>query len=150
MLASMEQMPSFKRAKKVLCEIAGLLSRKISIPQVKEKLDFIQEIQTDEFWKVNDVLQFERVRQKLRELMRFLDQDQGGRTITTHLTDSIIDQQEGVQLDAAYDFEDYREKVNRYIGEHGNTLAIHKLTHNIDVYKRQNQLLSCSIDCRNQ
>ena len=40
MLASMEQMPSFKRAKKVLCEIAGLLSRKISIPQVKEKLDF--------------------------------------------------------------------------------------------------------------
>ena len=131
MLASMEQMPSFKRAKKVLCEIAGLLSRKISIPQVKEKLDFIQEIQTDEFWKVNDVLQFERVRQKLRELMRFLDQDQGGRTITTHLTDSIIDQQEGVQLDAAYDFEDYREKVNRYIGEHGNTLAIHKLTHNI-------------------
>ena len=131
MLASMEQMPSFKRAKKVLCEIAGLLSRKISIPQVKEKLDFIQEIQTDEFWKVNDVLQFERVRQKLRELMRFLDQDQGGRTITTHLTDSIIDQQEGVQLDAAYDFEDYREKVNRYIGEHGNTLAIHKLMHNI-------------------
>lgn len=117
MLASMEQMPSFKRAKKVLCEIAGLLSRKISIPQVKEKLDFIQEIQTDEFWKVNDVLQFERVRQKLRELMRFLDQDQGGRTITTHLTDSIIDQQEGVQLDAAYDFEDYREKVNRYIGD---------------------------------
>ena len=47
------------------------------------------------------------------------------------MTDSIIDQQEGVQLDAAYDFEDYREKVNRYIGEHGNTLAIHKLTHNI-------------------
>lgn len=61
----------------MLCEIAGLLSRKISIPQVKEKLDFIQEIQTDEFWKVNDVLQFERVRQKLRELMRLLDQDQG-------------------------------------------------------------------------
>lgn len=124
-------MPSFKRAKKVLCEIAGLLSRKISIPQVKEKLDFIQEIQTDEFWTVNDVLRFERVRQELRELMKFLDQAQEGRTVTTHLTDSIIDQQEGVQLDAAYDFEDYREKVNRYIGEHGNTLAIHKLTHNI-------------------
>ena len=78
MLASMEQMPSFKRAKKVLCEIAGLLSRKISIPQVKEKLDFIQEIQTDEFWKVNDVLQFERVRQKLRELMRFFGSRSGG------------------------------------------------------------------------
>ena len=28
-------------------------------------------------------------------------------------------------------FEDYRDKVNRYINEHGNTLAIYKLTHNI-------------------
>ena len=131
MLASMEQMPSFKRAKKVLCEIAGLLSRKISIPQVKEKLDFIQEIQTDDFWTANDVLLFERVRRELRELMKFLDQDQQGRTVTTHLMDFITDQKENIQLDAAYDFEDYREKVNRYIGEHGNTLAIHKLTHNI-------------------
>lgn len=33
--------------------------------------------------------------------------------------------------DAAYDFEDYRAKVNRYVNEHGNTLVIHKLTHNI-------------------
>ena len=34
-------------------------------------------------------------------------------------------------MDAAYDFEDYRAKVNRYVNEHGNTLAIYKLTHNI-------------------
>src|SRR5699024_11005365 len=45
--------------------------------------------------------------------------------------DPIIDSQEGVQLEAAYDFEDYRAKVNRYVNEHGNTLAIYKLTHNI-------------------
>lgn len=34
-------------------------------------------------------------------------------------------------LDIAYDFEDYRAKVNRYVNEHGDTMAIHKLTHNI-------------------
>ena len=51
--------------------------------------------------------------------------------LTTKLTDPIIDSQEGVQLDIAYDFEDYRAKVNRYVNEHGNTLAIYKLTHNI-------------------
>ena len=45
--------------------------------------------------------------------------------------DPINYQQDGVQLDEAYDFENYREKVNRYVNEHGNTLAIHKLTHNI-------------------
>lgn len=36
-----------------------------------------------------------------------------------------------MQLDVAYDFEDYRAKVNRYVNENGDTLAIYKLTHNI-------------------
>lgn len=56
---------------------------------------------------------------------------QSRKRIVTKLTDPVIDQQEGVQLEAAYDFEDYRAKVNRYVNEHGNTLAIYKLTHNI-------------------
>ena len=131
MLASMEQMSAFKYAKKTLCDIASLLERKISIPQVKEKLSVIQEIHTDDFWTANDVLLFEKVRSELRELMKFLDREPGKKPIVTRLTDPIIDQKEGVELDPAYDFEDYRDKVNRYIGEHGDTLAIHKLTHNI-------------------
>ncbi len=131
MLASMEQMPAFKYAKKTLCDIASLLERKVSIPQVKEKLPVIQEIHTDDFWTANDVLLFEKVRVELRELMKFLDREPGKKPIVTRLTDPIIDQKEGVELDPAYDFEDYRDKVNRYIGEHGDTLAIHKLTHNI-------------------
>lgn len=43
----------------------------------------------------------------------------------------MIDSKEGEKLDPAYDFEDYRDKANRHINEHGNTLAIYKLTHNI-------------------
>ena len=65
-------------------------------------------------------------------MLRFLDEDGGGqKRIITKLADPIIDSQEGVQLDIAYDFEDYRAKVNRYVNEHGNTLSIYKLTHNI-------------------
>ena len=75
---------------------------------------------------------FERARRELRDLIRFLDEGDGEqKRIVTNLTDPVIDSQEGVQLDAAYDFEDYRAKVNRYVNEHGNTLAIYKLTHNI-------------------
>lgn len=130
-LASMEQMPAFKYAKKQLCDIATLLERKVSIPQVQEKLPIIQEINTDEFWGANDILLFEKVREELRELMKFLDRNPQKKPIITRLTDPILAQQEGVQLEQAYDFEDYRDKVNRYIGEHGDTLAIYKLTHNI-------------------
>ena len=130
-LTSMEQMPAFKYAKKQLCGIATLLERKVSIPQVKEKMPIIQEINTDEFWVANDILLFEKVREELRELMKFLDRNPQKKPIITRLTDPILAQQEGVLLEQAYDFEDYRDKVNRYIGEHGDTLAIYKLTHNI-------------------
>ena len=132
MLAHIEQMPAFKYAKKQLCDTASLLERKANIPQIKEKLPLLQEIHTDVFWNANDILLFEKVRKELRGLIRFLDENDGGqKRIITKLTDPIIDSQEGVQLDIAYDFEDYRAKVNRYVNEHGNTLAIYKLTHNI-------------------
>ena len=132
MLAHIEQMPAFKYAKKQLCDTASLLERKANIPQIKEKLPLLQEIHTDVFWDANDILLFEKVRKELRGLIRFLDEEDGGqKRIITKLTDPIIDSQEGVQLDIAYDFEDYRAKVNRYVNEHGNTLAIYKLTHNI-------------------
>lgn len=131
-LAHIEQMPAFKYAKMQLCDTASLLERKASIPQIQEKLPLLREIQTDGFWDAGDVLLFERVRKELRELIRFLDEGGGEqKRIVTKLTDPIIDSQEGIQLDAAYDFEDYRLKVNRYVNEHGDTLAIHKLTHNI-------------------
>lgn len=134
-LAHIEQMPAFKYAKKQLCDTASLLERKASIPQIKEKLPVLREIHTDTFWDANDILLFEKVRKELRELIRFLDEGGGEqKRIITKLTDPIIDQQEGVQLDAAYDFEDYRAKVNRYVNEHGDTLAIYKLTHNIPLF----------------
>ena len=92
---------------------------------------------------------FEKVRAELRELMKFLDRVPGKKPIITRLTDPIINQMEGEELDPAYDFEDYCDKVNRYIGEHGNTLAIHKLTHNIKLsegdYKELERVLTSEL-----
>ena len=131
-LAHIEQIPAFKFAKRQLCDIASALECKASIPQIREKLPVLQEIHTDAFWEANDILLFEKVRKELRELIRFLDEENDGqKPIVTKLSDPIMDTQEGVPLDPAYDFEDYRAKVNRYVNEHGNTLAIYKLTHNI-------------------
>ncbi len=132
MLAHIEAMPTFKYAKKQLCDIAAELERKISIPQIKEKLDEIKAINTDEYWASNDILIFEKTRIELRELMKFLIEEGPKRKpIVTILTDPVIDSKEGEMLDPAYDFEDYKKKVNRYVNEHGNSVAIHKLTHNI-------------------
>lgn len=130
--------------------MATLLERKVSIPQIKEKLPIIKEINTDAFWNANDILLFEKVRQELRELIKFINETVGGKPpIITRLVDPVIDHKEGEQLDPAYDFEDYREKVNRYVNEHGNTLAIHKLTHNIPLtagdYQELERLLTSEL-----
>lgn len=134
MLANAEHMPAFKPAKKQLCDIASLLEKKASIPQIKEKLSFLKEVHTDSFWDANDLLLFEQARKELRELIKFLDEGADpARRIVTKLSDPVVASQEGMQLEAAYDFEDYRAKVNRYVNEHGNSLAIYKLTHNIQL-----------------
>ena len=131
MLLFIEGKPSFRQAKKQLCEIALALEHKVSVPQVKEKLPEITIINTDTYWASNDVLRFEKTRKELRDLIKFLAGGEPKKPIITRLTDPVIDQQEGVRLDSAYDFEDYKLKVNRYIAENGNSIAIHKLTHNI-------------------
>lgn len=132
MLALIEEKPSFKSVKKQLCEVAEALEKKISVPQIKEKLPLIKQINSDEYWAENDILLFEKTRKELRDLIKFLvEPGPGPRQIITRLTDPVIDMQEGIQLDPAYDFEDYKKKVNRYVAENGNSIAIHKLTHNI-------------------
>lgn len=130
-LAQIGQMPAFRHAQKQLCDTAALLERKTGIPQIEAKLPLLREIQTEAFWSAGDILLFEKARRELRELIKFLDEGGTARQVITRLTDPILKRQEGVQLSAAYDFEDYRAKVNRYVNEHTDTLAIYKLTHNL-------------------
>lgn len=152
MLAQLEQLPSLRHAQRQLRDTAALLERKATIPQVKDKLPLLKEVQTDTFWEAGDLLLMERVRQELRGLMQFLDQSQGKDPVVTRLTDPVTECQEGVELEAAYDFQDYRAKVNRYINEHGDTMAIYKLTHNIPLssgdYQELEHVLTCELGSR--
>lgn len=153
MLANAGQMPGFKYAKKQLCDMAAMLERKAGIPQVKSCLLMIREINTDAFWDANDILLFEKARRELRELIKFLEEESDGKKpVVTRLIDPLLSQTEGQQLEAAYDFEDYRDKVSRYVNEYGDTLAIHKLTHNIPLsagdYLELERVLTSELGCR--
>ena len=130
-LAHVEGLSVFRRARKTLCDTASALERMTSIPQVNAKIREIREINTDEYWAAENILLFEETRKALRDLIKFLVNNEPKQPIITRLEDTILDQTEGQPLDPAYDFEDYRKKVNRFVEENGNTLAIHKLTHNI-------------------
>lgn len=152
MLNSIEHTASFKHAAKQLRDTCTLLERKVSIPQVKAKLPLIKEVNTDAFWEASNILLFEKVRKELRELIQFIIERDSVKRIYTRLFDPVIDEQAGVLLDPAYDFEDYRAKVNRYVNENGNTIAIYKLTHNIQLtsadYQELERVLTSELGSR--
>lgn len=148
MLESLEHSKNLKKAQKQLKEIASVLEKKSTIPQVKEKMELIKTINSENFFAECDVLMLEKIRKELRELMSFLDNDdKQNKLVVTKLHDPVLDVQEGNPLDSAYDFEDYRAKVNRYVNEHPNTLAIYKLTRNIPLNKGDYQELERILTC---
>lgn len=131
-LSDMEKSSRFGYAKRILCNTAAALERKYSIDAVKAKMPLIKSINTEDFWSADNILHLEEIRYELRNLIKFLlDGSSPKDPIITSLSDPVIDREEGNALPAAYDFENYRMKVNRYINEHSDTLAIYKLKHNI-------------------
>lgn len=131
MIAQIEGLPQFKKGKRELVTVCANLSKRATIPQIKEKLQLINTISTDEFWQSSDILNFEKVRAELRSLIKFIMDDGPKNPIYTNLADEILAVKEGEAIYQAYDFEDYKLKVNRYIESHRDHLAIHKLRNNI-------------------
>jgi type I restriction enzyme R subunit len=136
MIADIEAMPQFARSKKQLMNICVHLTERATIPQIKAQLEFINTIGTEEFWQNSDILNFEMARQELRELIKFIVDEGSGRTIYTNLKDEVTSITPGQVLPPAYDFEAYRIKVNRYIEENKDHIAIHKLRNNIPLTQK--------------
>jgi len=146
MLSQIEGKAQFNRNKRQLISISTSLLKRATIPQINNKIDLINTISTDEFWASPNILDFEKIRIELRELIKFIV-DEGGRgVIYTNLKDEIISKKVGEDIAPGFTFEDYKLKVNRYIEEHRDHLAIYKLRNNIPLtqadYKDLEQVLT--------
>ncbi|WP_348620284.1 DEAD/DEAH box helicase family protein [Paenibacillus polymyxa] len=131
MLAQIEESSQFKKAKKQLSDICLKLSQRVSITKIREKITLIQTIGTEEFWETADILTFEMVRLNLRDLVILIVDEDDGKFVYTNLSDTVLTVQEGLTLEEAYTFEDYRLKVNRYIETNCDHIVIHKLRNNV-------------------
>ncbi|MGB3926454.1 MAG: DEAD/DEAH box helicase family protein [Caldicoprobacterales bacterium] len=105
------------------------LSKKTSIPEVKEKLHIIEKVQTEEFWDNVDIFQLEEVREALRELLVHLDKT-NQKIYYTDFKDSIIEVKEGQPIYSVNNLKNYKKKVEHYLKEHQNQLVIYKLRNN--------------------
>lgn len=129
MLAHITQGKTIGRSKSKLIKTGDLLLHKTNIPQIKDKEPAIKLVGTDAYWDANDITLFEQTRKDLRGLMKFIERKYYPDVIVD-LTDPTEGITEGDPLDSSNDFADYRKRVNKYIEENPDNLAIFKLTHN--------------------
>ena len=132
----LDESPLVRRDMARLVTTARLLEKKSSIPQVAEKLPLLRQISDPALWKDIDIFKLENIRRELRALICFLDEGSKRKDIITILTDPILDSTAGIPLPEEDPFESYKMKVNRYIEEHKNSLAIYNLTHNISLTRK--------------
>lgn len=120
---------NISRGKNEIVATASILSNLGTIPQVKEQEETIRQVQTESFWSSVDLLDLEQVRVSLRELIKFI-QREAPRVYYTDFADEILSISENPGEYASSELQSYRKKVNRYLIENKNHLAIHKLRTN--------------------
>jgi len=76
----------------------------------------------------------------VRDLMKFAVED-APKFVYTNLDDVELERTIGKEFELSYDFEDYKLKVNKYIEENKNNLAIHKLRNNIPLNESEYKTL---------
>ena len=129
---------------KKIVDIGHKLSQRGTIPQIAAQRDIIEQVKSSSFWEGVGLGELEKVRVSLRDLIQFIGTPT--QFFYTNFEDEIIGVAEG---GAIYDYEtadeDYKNKVNQYIINHSNHLAIHKLMNNLPLtqtdYKALEQIL---------
>lgn len=112
------------------------LSKKYNIPKVRDQKYIIEAVQKDDFWKDIDILELDTVREALRDLIQYIDREKRI-IIYTDVEDEIIDRKEGDPLYASNDLQNYRKKVEFYLKEHKDVIAIYKLRNNKRLTKQE-------------
>lgn len=123
------QSKDITRNQRVVAFTAEQLSKLYTIPQVKEQKYVIEQVLSEDFWKQTSILDLEAIRESLRDLLKFIEK--GKQPIYyTDFTDSIVAEESGQVIYATNDLKNYKKKVEFYLKEHQDTLAVYKLRQN--------------------
>ncbi len=130
MMLNQEKSPQFNASKKTVMKIARDLMQKATIPQIREKLEYIRRVESDSFWHGISILDLEYLRVELRNLFKFIIEPGQKSIVFTRLTDELTIQ-DGKSADISIDLENYKRKVTRYLEDHRDKEVIFKIRHNI-------------------
>jgi len=119
-----------KRAKNDLFKKAQELSQYATIPAVAEQSDLIQQILYNAYLERAGVKDYEDIRIRLRDLIKFIPPDERTRYHTNFVDNVLSVEWNESQLDND-DLANYKKKVNYYITQNQSIPAIAKLKSNL-------------------
>ena len=105
------------------------LSKLGTIPEIKEKKAIIERVMEVEFWENTNIFEIDVVRQALRELIRYLEKETQ-QIYYTKFNDMIIAETKGSSIYNVNDLKNYKKKVEYYLKEYKDEMAIYKLRNN--------------------
>ncbi|NFI94843.1 DUF4145 domain-containing protein [Clostridium botulinum] len=117
------------RTIKNIIETAESLSKLGTVPEIQEQKYIIDKVRSEEFWENVDIFELDEVRDALRGLLKYLER-QNQQIYYTDFEDMIIAEESNSAMYNANDLKNYRKKVEYYLKEHENELAIFKLKNN--------------------
>ena len=120
----------YKRAKNDLFKKAQELSQYATIPAVAEQGELIEQILYNGYLERAGVKDYEDIRIKLRELIKFIPPEERTRYHTNFVDDVLSVEWNESQLDND-DLVNYKKKVNYYITQNQSIPAITKLKSNL-------------------
>jgi type I restriction enzyme R subunit len=130
-LAMLRAEARFERLKEDVIELASAMEEKQAIPMVREQLVLIQDVQSAQFWEGITVAELERVRVRLRALVKFIEKKRRV-PVYTNFEDQLRSV-EAIQMPAiavGVDPERFREKALAFLRENMDDPALHKVRWN--------------------
>lgn len=123
-------------------QIAKGLESKSAIPGVNAQMELIIELQTDDWWKGTTLPILEDVRIRLRDLIRFIDPEEGLQDVYTNFEDEIGEGKEAYDVvKADLNLKGYKQRVQRFVRDHQDHITVRRLKNNEPVSKKDIEAL---------
>jgi type I restriction enzyme R subunit len=130
-LQLLQPAPGFKALKQRVIDLAAALEAQSAIPVIRDQLELILAVQSEEWWQGVTLSMLESVRRTLRLLVHLIELRRR-KPIYTDFEDQIGEAQE-IAFESflpADQFERFRQKARHFLRAHENHVAINKLRMN--------------------
>lgn len=114
--------------------IVSELAKKDNIPQIAQRMDILDRARTEQYWENVQLKQLEELRISVRDLVKYLDQNDQQPVYTSFEDELDLDNVTVHDIGNTYiNLDRYKERVERYIREHKDHLVIGKLYKNVPI-----------------